>query len=56
MKKNEIILKRGMAKEIAELLNITRQTVYKALRGDESVRYFDKIRKIAQEKLEKFNQ
>ncbi len=56
MKKNEIVVKRGMATEIAVTMGVTRQTVYKALRGDDSVRKYKAIRTMATEKMKEYNQ
>ena len=54
MKKKEIILKHGMAKEIADTLRVTPQIVYKALRWETNVKKSEAVRRLAVKKMEEF--
>ncbi len=56
MKKREIILKRGLAKEIAETLGCTPQIVYKALRWETNGKKSEAVRRLAITKMKEFNQ
>jgi DNA invertase Pin-like site-specific DNA recombinase len=56
MKKKEIILKRGMAKEIAETLKVTPMTVYKALRWRTNGKKSIAVRRLAEAKMREFYQ
>lgn len=49
MEKTRIIVPHGKIKKIAELFGLNPLTIRKALRGDESVKKFEKIRKVARE-------
>lgn len=49
MEKTRIIVPHGKIKEIAKLFGLNPLTIRKALRGDESVKKFEKIRKVARE-------
>ena len=55
MKKKEIILKRGMAKEIAETLKVTPQIVYMALRWETNGKKSIAVRNLAIAKMKEFN-
>jgi DNA invertase Pin-like site-specific DNA recombinase len=56
MKKKEIILKRGMAKEIANTLRVTPRTVYNALQWRTNGKKSDAVRRLAIKKMKEYNQ
>lgn len=47
----KIITPYGLTTELARVFNVSRQTIASALNGNEKVRQFEAIRKLAKEKI-----